>query len=111
MRFSLKLLAFIVSLSILYSVQPASVAYAVEVETSAEADETVATEETLPEEELPDDNGIQVVEMVDYSEHLNRLEQTSALNNELLQYIAGFNLFFVIVLICYFGYRFFRMFF
>lgn len=45
-----------------------------------------------------------VADAAEYAEQLNQLI-------ELNGYIAGFCLFFVIVLLCYFGYKFFRMFF
>lgn len=64
----------------------------------------------------------QVIEVVcecpDYTEMLQSIQtslETFASNqtvsNELVGYLAGFGLFAVIVLLCYFGYKFFRMFF
>lgn len=113
----LKLFLTYISFVLMFLFCP-GIAHAVEI-TDPTGDEIMETVED-PEEEvvleynsesLVSDPGIQVMESIDYTEYISRIEQTSALNNELLQYIAGFNLFFVIILICYFGYRFFRMFF
>lgn len=45
-----------------------------------------------------------VAETAEYTEQLNKLIELNSL-------VAGFCLFFVIVLLCYFAYKFFRMFF
>lgn len=45
-----------------------------------------------------------VAQVFDYGEQLNKLIELESL-------IAGFGLFFVVVVLCYFGYKFFRIFF
>ena len=57
-------------------------------------------------------------ECPDYSEQLANIQATleminanSVVNTEFVGYLAGFGLFAVIVALCYFGYKFFRMFF
>lgn len=62
-------------------------------------------EETLPTQV------IEVVEIIDYTESLNLVNGQLSTLNELMQYLAGFGLFFVVVLLCYFVYKFFRIFF
>lgn len=62
-------------------------------------------EETLPTQV------IEVVEVIDYSELLNSVIGQLVTLNELTQYLAGFALFFVIIALCYFVYKFFRIFF
>lgn len=62
-------------------------------------------------------DGIQVMEMTDYSDmllgiqsSLDVLTSNQIVANEFLTYLAGFGLFVVIVLLCYFGYKFFKIF-
>ena len=62
-------------------------------------------EETLPTQV------IEVVEVIDYTESFNSVIGQLVTLNELTQYLAGFALFFVIVILCYFVYKFFRIFF
>lgn len=62
-------------------------------------------EETLPTQV------IEVVEVIDYTESLNSVIGQLVTLNELTQYLAGFALFFVIIALCYFVYKFFRIFF
>lgn len=62
-------------------------------------------EETLPTQV------IEVVEVIDYTDTLNSVIGQLVTLNELTQYLAGFALFFVIVALCYFVYKFFRIFF
>lgn len=62
-------------------------------------------EETLPTQV------IEVVEVIDYTESFNSVIGQLVTLNELTQYLAGFALFFVIVILCYFAYKFFRIFF
>lgn len=54
---------------------------------------------------------VQVAESIDYTELLNQLQYSLDVMNEYILYLTGFMLFFVIVLICYFGYKFFKLFF
>lgn len=62
-------------------------------------------EETLPTQV------IEVVEVIDYTELFNSVIGQLVTLNELTQYLAGFALFFVIIALCYFVYKFFRIFF
>lgn len=62
-------------------------------------------EETIPTQV------IEVVEVIDYTELLNSVIGQLVTLNELTQYLAGFALFFVIIALCYFVYKFFRIFF
>lgn len=62
-------------------------------------------EETLPTQV------IEVVEVIDYTESLNSVIGQLVTLNELTLYLAGFVLFFVIIALCYFVYKFFRIFF
>ena len=62
-------------------------------------------EETLPAQV------IEVVEVIDYTESFNSVIGQLVTLNELTQYLTGFVLFFVIVVLCYFVYKFFRIFF
>ena len=62
-------------------------------------------EETLPTQV------IEVVEVIDYTESLNSVIGQLVTLNELTQYLTGFALFFVIIALCYFVYKFFRIFF
>ena len=48
---------------------------------------------------------------IDYSAQLAELQELAALNVDASVLIAGFLLFFVVVVLCYFGYKFFRIFF
>ena len=48
---------------------------------------------------------------IDYSAQLAELQELAALNADASVLIAGFLLFFVVVVLCYFGYKFFRIFF
>ena len=54
---------------------------------------------------------VQVVESIDYTLILNQIQYTLDQMNEYIRYCAGFLMIFIIVLICYFVYKFFRMFF
>ena len=62
-------------------------------------------EETIPTQV------IEVVEVIDYTELFNSVIGQLVTLNELTQYLAGFALFFVIIALCYFVYKFFRIFF
>lgn len=62
-------------------------------------------EETLPTQV------IEVVEVIDYTESFNSVIGQLVTLNELTQYLTGFVLFFVIVILCCFVYKFFRIFF
>lgn len=48
---------------------------------------------------------------IDYSAQLAEIQELVALNADASVLIAGFLLFFVVVVLCYFGYKFFRIFF
>ena len=121
MKNRLKLYAFYFSLMCMLLIRPAT-ALAAEISSSAGDEQVTETTEELPVEEtedageetteaLPEQIVIQAAETIDYTEHLARIEQGIALNNEFLQYVTGFALFFVIIVICYFGYKFLRLFF
>lgn len=49
--------------------------------------------------------------VIDYSVQLGEIQQLLSLNADASVKIAGFLLFFVVVTLCYFGYKFFRIFF
>lgn len=53
----------------------------------------------------------QVIEAIDYTPYLERIEGYAALSADASVLIAGFLLFFVVVVLCYFAYKFFRIFF
>ena len=84
------------------------------VETIAETIATVPLETmaTVPPETVPAvTEVIEVAESIDYTPLLSEM-LTSLQNNEmLLGYIYSFLLFFVVVALCYFCYKFFRIFF
>lgn len=61
--------------------------------------------ETIPTEV------IEVIEVIDYTETLNSILAFANLTADASVQIAGFLLFFVVVTICYFAYKFFRIFF
>lgn len=54
---------------------------------------------------------IEVVEQIDYTELLGDLIGNQELILQAVQWISGFALFFVVVCLCYFCYKFFRIFF
>ena len=54
---------------------------------------------------------IEMAEQIDYSELLANILASSQNTEYALQLISGFLLFFVIVVLCYFCYKFFRIFF
>ena len=104
---------FLFLFSVLLIVASPGVALASEAE-----DVTIeSTQETIEDslfeslEERLENTDTQVTDIVDYTEILNRLNEQLKLNNELMQYAAGFLLFVVIVIICYLAYKFFNMFF
>lgn len=53
----------------------------------------------------------QVIEVIDYTETLNNIQAFSNLAADASVLIAGLLLFIVVVIICYFAYKFFRIFF
>ena len=71
-------------------------------ETVAETIESAA--ETIPQV-------IEAVETIDYFPMLTQIHQTLLSNQYLLGFIAGIALFFTVVCLCYFCYKFFRIFF
>ena len=48
---------------------------------------------------------------IDYTAQLAELQKLASLNADASVQIAGYLLFFVVVVLCYFGYKFFRRFF
>ena len=54
---------------------------------------------------------IEVVEIIDYSPILAEISWDAAASAEFLQIITGCLVFFVVVILCYFVYKFFRIFF
>lgn len=52
-----------------------------------------------------------IIEVIDYTETLNNIQAFANLTADASVLIAGFLLFFVVVTICYFAYKFFRIFF
>lgn len=78
--------------------------------------EEIASTESLVEEAVAGsvsagDTVIQVAEAIDYTGILSQINENVKLSNELMQYATGFALFFVVVALCYFGYKFIRIFF
>lgn len=53
----------------------------------------------------------EVIEVIDYTETLNNIHAFTNLAADASVLIAGLLLFFVIVVVCYFAYKFFRIFF
>lgn len=80
--------------------------------TDVSAGDSIVQEDTL-ESDLSGtyDSDIQVADIIDYTETLVQLVVRLDIVNALLQYLTGFVLFFVIVILCYFGYKFFKLFF
>ena len=54
---------------------------------------------------------ILVTEVIDYTEQLTRIEQYASMSADASALIAGIAVFFLIVVLCYFVYKFFRIFF
>ena len=54
---------------------------------------------------------IEVANQIDYTDFMAQILATLQNIDTVLQYLAGFGLFFVVVLLCYFCYKFFRIFF
>ena len=52
-----------------------------------------------------------VTEVIDHSEQLIRIEQYAAMSADASALIAGIAVFFTVVVLCYFAYKFFRIFF
>lgn len=69
------------------------------VETTAATEPTVVIEET------------EVVETYDYVATLVQIEENTAVSAEFSGWIAGFSLFNVVVILCFFAYKFLRIFF
>ena len=53
----------------------------------------------------------EIIEVIDYTPILEDIQTAAELNADASVLIAGFLLFFTVVLLCYFAYRFFRIFF
>lgn len=53
----------------------------------------------------------QIIEVIDYTPYLERIESYANQSADASVLIAGFLLFFVVVALCYFVYKFFRIFF
>lgn len=53
----------------------------------------------------------EIIEIIDYTPILEDIQNAAELSADASVLIAGFLLFFVVVLLCYFAYRFFRIFF
>ena len=54
---------------------------------------------------------IVITEVIDYTNQLARIEQNTAMSADASALIAGILVFFVVVVLCYFVYKFFRIFF
>lgn len=54
---------------------------------------------------------IEVIEVIDYTSNLERIESLLSMNADASALISGFLLFFTVVALCYFVYKFFRIFF
>ena len=54
---------------------------------------------------------IVITEVIDYTNQLARIEQDTAMSADASALIAGILVFFVVVVLCYFVYKFFRIFF
>ena len=54
---------------------------------------------------------IVITEVIDYTNQLARIEQNTAMSADASALIAGIMVFFVVVVLCYFVYKFFRIFF
>ena len=67
--------------------------------------------ETLPEATEAITQVIEVVETIDYTPLLNEILTAMQTHTSLLGYLAGFSLFAVVAALCYFCYKFFRIFF
>lgn len=93
-----------------------------EVTSELPEDDQVEQTTEMTEDDLEEDAGtgsdMIVVETIDYSDHLQAISEqvtdiqtTLLMMNEYFAYLAGFCLFGVIVVLCVFSYKFFRMFF
>ena len=54
---------------------------------------------------------IEVIEIIDYTSLLTDIAANAALHTEFLRIISGGMVFLMVVLLCYFAYKFFRIFF
>lgn len=52
-----------------------------------------------------------IIEAIDYTQHLERIEQYAAMSADASALIACIAIFFTVVCLCYFVYKFFRIFF
>lgn len=59
---------------------------------------------------VPTENIVEVIEAMDYTAQLERLEALLNLNADASVLIAGILVFFVVVVLCYFAYKFIRIF-
>lgn len=71
--------------------------------------ETIAT--TAPTEVTEVIEVIEVVEQIDYTDFLSDIVTNTALLADFGELITGFMVFFVVVCLCYFAYKFLRVFF
>lgn len=65
--------------------------------------------ETVPAETVT--QVIEVVEQIDYTGYVTGIMEYSAMSAGFLQIICGIMVFFLVVVLCYFAYKFFRIFF
>ena len=59
---------------------------------------------------VPTENIVEVIEVMDYTVQLERLEALLNLNADASVLIAGILVFFAVVVLCYFAYKFIRIF-
>lgn len=62
-------------------------------------------------EPIPTETVTQVIEVIDCTPILERIEAHTSLIADASVLLVGFLLFFVVVVLCYFAYKFFRIFF
>lgn len=62
-------------------------------------------------ETIPTSAPTEVIEVIDYMPILEKIEAHASLSADASVLIAGLLLFFVVVVLCYFAYKFFRIFF
>ena len=65
--------------------------------------------ETIPAETVT--QVIEVVEQIDYTGYVTGILEFTAMSADYLQIICGIMVFFMVCVLCYFAYKFFRIFF
>ena len=106
-----RILCFVVVIAVFVSLMAVSVS-ATEFDNTDSVIETISDEEVMVEEDIPEDDlTAPTVDLTEVNTHLENVEEDLTEANIYLKYITSFLLFFVIVILLYFTYKFFAMFF